>query len=309
MSIKVASTTTLKLGRTVELSFRLLLMHEDRARAAELAKELSNFIPFMGHDIVTNEQAALESHLHNPYDICIVSPAFPDAKMEVLIRDLSQLYAQKYGRMCRFVRYSAEPPSEGALNSASTAGFDCVVSALFDAQDRKRLEELGSEMRRAAEIQEYTRDLDCTMQRILSEVDRVARDRKRGRQTSFNTVSIDFVSDLVEFEPAVFEKYLNSLCNQAEKAEAAKYSKVKIPAAVLKKNLPKLFEDRYAGPSSRVWKKLLKKYGIPAADEATPHSASHETEIIEVKSSSQEDAAAEEKGELPLIAPVENEEI
>jgi hypothetical protein len=56
-------------------------------------------------------------------------------------------------------------------------------------------------------------------------------------------------------------QYFEKLAITASNTEPRGFQRIKVSSALLKKELPRLLEDRYVGVSRRVWNKLSKKLG------------------------------------------------
>lgn len=252
----------------MNLNIRVLIVDENRENADELARALMPHLTFIGHDTVCSIQEALDAHIASPYDICFVSSRFQGEKIAGFLRDIKKLYSQTLERLCIFIQFHPALAPDYDCKPMEAIGFNTVISKELEKPDIKKLKEALKEIIEFNLISEKISDIDSTTKLILQEIDRVSNDRKRGVGTKFNTIALDFAANLVEFDPRIMEKYFEKLVDQSADAKAPRVTRVRIPAKVLKRNLPKLLEDKYQGASSRVWKKLLNKYGISEGDQS-----------------------------------------
>lgn len=249
--------------RTLNFNIKLLIIEPDKEHSHQFISRLQEAVPILGHDYASSIQSALEAHIAQSYDLCLVSQAYPNKEISIFLRDIQKLYSQDRQRLCPFIQYCAVLPKGFDPKESLQIGFSSVISEKLEQCDIDNIKTAIEDVAFVNQLNEHMNDVDWTMKMILKEVDRVSRERKRGREVEFNKIPLHFAADLVEFDPRVLSKYFETLSEQTEKRNKPGPSLVKIPAKVLERNLPKLLEDRYSGASSRVWNKLLKKYGLP----------------------------------------------
>lgn len=245
----------------MDLNIRLLILDRNPEHAEELAKGIMPIIPFIHHEVLSTIQEALEAHLDNPFNISLVTSSIAEQEVNAFIRDMQKLYTQSQDRLCAFIKIMPVIPDKYNSIPDIQLGFATICSEKFDEKDQKNLHNALKDFNNFKQLNENISDIEWTMKMILAEVDRVSSDRARGRETKFNTIAIDFASDLVEFDSKVMDSYFDCLTEQTINLPPRKSQHVKIPKNVLKKSLPKLVEDRYTGASSRVWRKLVNKFG------------------------------------------------
>ncbi len=246
----------------MSLNIRLLILDIVPAHAKELADKLKPVISFVHFQTVTNIQEALEAHLENPYSLCVMTPAISDQDAEMFLKDMKKLYTQNQDNLCAFIKISPTLPANFNLYKDNPLGYATIISEKLDQNEQKKIKNAMQEFSRFKKVNEGLSDIEWTMNMILAEVDKVSNDRKRGRNTKFNTIAIDFAADLVEFDTQIMDKYFECMTDRAMNKKPGKVQSVKIPKDILKKNLPKLVEDKYSGASSRVWDKLVDKFGV-----------------------------------------------
>lgn len=246
----------------MDYNIKLLVLDPDPTHAEELAQKFMPVVPFFSHKVVISIQDALEEHLASPFEVCLISSNLDPAVAELFLSDMRVLYSKSREKICAFIGVHQELPENFDMNAAIVAGYNTVVSENFDAKDREKITIALGEFMHLKQVDEHISDVEWTMKMLLAEVDRVSIDRRRGRESKFNMIASDFAANIVEFDAKILDKYFEELTEQTEKAVPGKAQIVRIPKDVLQKNLPKLMNDRYSGASRRVWKKLLKRYGV-----------------------------------------------
>jgi hypothetical protein len=245
----------------MNLNIRLLILDTDEKHAEVLAKKFMTIVPFIHHEVVGNIQHALEAHLDNPFNVSLITSSIRDEDKTVFVKDMQKFYTQSMDKLCAFIGVLTHLPVTFKMEDYKKLGYSTVISEHFDVQDQENLKGAMGEFSRFKKMNEHISDIEWTMKMILAEVDRVSSDRKRGRDTKFNKIAINFASDLVEFDTKIMDRYFDCLTEHTGKLEGKKSTQIRIPKSVLKKSLPKLVEDRYTGASSRVWDKLVQKFG------------------------------------------------
>ena len=246
----------------MDLNIRLLILDLNQEHAAGIAEKLQSIIPFVTYETCHSVEDALQAHLENPFQICILTASIRESDAEIFLKDMQKLYATNHDKLCTFISVKPDLPPNFDLAPSLAMGLSTVVSENFDKSDHEKLKNSLQEYLHFKKISENIGDLDWTMKLVLAEVDRVSNERKRGRETKFNTIASDFVSNMVEFDAKVLSKYFDALSEETEKSSPQQAQYIRIPKEVLSRKLPKLLESRYTGASSRVWKKLLDKYGV-----------------------------------------------
>jgi hypothetical protein len=141
-------------------------------------------------------------------------------------------------------------------------GFHGVISMLGTHADREELRESLKDWRYEEEINKRSVDVDSALNLVLSQVDRIARDLKRGVKNKFDSLPFDFINTQTDFDDELQNRYFSKLEKKTSISEPENAKGIQIPDVILKKNLPKLLGNKYSGTSQRVWKMLLKKHGV-----------------------------------------------
>lgn len=202
---------------------------------------------------------AIQSHLEEDYDVCMIWEDYNTEELQSFFKDYEKLGKRKF---CLFLQVKKTIPEEFDQSKLKETGFLGAVSPHANFADREYFETILQDNSYDKEI--YRRKIDVTdaLAVALREIDRVARDTKRGRATKFNTLSLDFISMQTEFDQQILDKYFQELSHKTEEAAPEEVFQVQIPDKVLKRQLPNLSENNYTGASDRVWKKLKKRYGV-----------------------------------------------
>lgn len=209
-------------------------------------------------DVCDSFHKALQKNFSETYDVCVVSDDFTVKDISAFINDIKKL---EHGKDCIFVQLRSKIEADSDRLALNDVGIDSIISRSLDEADKEAFQKALARSMHMAEVQEKVRELTPAINLMVKEIDEVARDRKRGVNRSLSTIAGDLVKMAFEFSDNVIDGYVESLSEQTKNAEPETSSKITVPDKILKKKLPKLTEESYHGQSSRVWKKLLKKFG------------------------------------------------
>ena len=191
--------------------------------------------------------------------MCLIGARY-QSEYESFFRDMKKLGRDK---TCAFVKVRSDDPKVPIDKPAAlaAAGFCASISTELVEQDMKALRRaLTKEVVRMHEEQR-AEDIPGYVELILKEVDKVARNRQRGVPEDYDKVIASLVRDMMRDESIHKDNFIEALATLAEKCEGFAMSKVDVPENVLQRQLPKLAKTQYSGKSSRVWHKLLSRYG------------------------------------------------
>lgn len=216
-------------------------------------------ITFETLDSCDSFHKALQKNFSETYDVCVVSDDFAVKDISAFISDIKKL---EHGKDCIFIQIRKDVHAGSDRTSLTDVGIDSIISRALDESDKEAFEKAMAVRMHMAEIQERVRDLKPAISLMMKEIDDVARDRKRGINRSLSTIAGDLVKMAYDFSDKVMEGYVDTLSEKTKEAAPETASKLEVPDKVLKRNLPKLTEESYKGASSRVWKRLLNKFGV-----------------------------------------------
>lgn len=234
-------------------------------------KFASEFHDVYGDEYTFNEveftnslHKAIQSLDEKPYDLCVISDSFPDEELATFFSDYVKVN-QTGG--CIFVYALDLIPDDFDSDKYLKMGFHGVISLQGNFIDRSILKDALKEWHYEEEINRRSYDVDSALNLVLSELDRLARDKKRGIDKQFNQIPSEFINLQTEFDEQILHRYYAKLMRKANNAEPENAKGVKIPEVVLRKELPNLTENVYSGASQRVWKKLLRLHGVKNPDQ------------------------------------------
>ncbi len=202
---------------------------------------------------------AIQSLDEKPYDLCVVSDSFKDEEVETFFADFGKI---NQTGSCIFVYVPDLIPDDFDSEKYLRMGFHGVISLQGNYIDRSILKEALKDWHYEEEINKRCYDVDTALNLVLGELDRLARDRKRGKEKQFSSIPSEFIHLQTEFDDKILNRYYTKLMRKSSEAEPENAKTVQIPEVVLKRELPNLSENTYTGASQRVWKRLLKMHGV-----------------------------------------------
>lgn len=242
-----------------------VLVVNNKDRSGRLAKAIKEaygpHYNFGEVEYTTNLHKAIQSFRDSDFHLCFVDSEFEEDDVKAFVKDYNEL---EKDIPCAFIQVHQIVKGELDRMMPKMLGFNAVVSTQGNAADREDIDEALEYWSEEAEIAKRKIDVTSALDLILKEVDKAARDVKRGMFTKFNTIPSEFAALQTEFHEDIADKYFRELNDKTEDAEPENAVKVAIPDEILKRALPGLEKDKYTGVSKRVWQRLLKKHGITA---------------------------------------------
>jgi hypothetical protein len=229
----------------------------------------------------------IQAFRETDFDICFISDSFSTEELKPFFSDIKALKGEG---TCVFVQVR-EAIGEGVQrNSLSQVGFSTIINHKVTDGDKASIAESLKEIVAKQEIKKRRIDVESAMKLIMLEVDRVAKDRKRGidRQFSRDMLS-EFVDGQLDFHSEVMESYMKALDKLSDQGKPVKDLIVSLPEHMIQKNLPGIVHGQYAGASLRVWEMLREKFGKEVG--SLDHS---ETKVIELNNVNE--------GDQPVLA-------
>ena len=274
--------------RNIEL--RALVVDKKPALSKELKRALLPEIEFLFIDFANSVRRAILSQSDESYNVCFISDVFTDEEVEMFFADIVKLGRQN---ACLFVKVVGELDPDFDRASLREKGFTTVITNKGTHNDKESLNEVFQEFLAESEVERKVRNVDDVMSLLVREIDKVAKDRKRGIDRKFNTISIDYIAEETTFHEDVLMEYFTALGNKTQQTPEKLYNRLAVPENVVSRDLPNLKDGTYTGVSQRVWDKLTAKYGVEEEDVASLDCTdeSHEVDVAPPESS--EDAVWE----------------
>ena len=140
-------------------------------------------------------------------------------------------------------------------------GFDTIISQSGTKEDKAAIMKVLEPYFLEKELQEVRSDLPEVVEYIMQEVDKIALEKKRGKEKDLNTIFSDHVKAAAKKFDVIQDDYLEKLIKVTDKAEPFTSTELEVPEKIITKKLPHLSKDGYKGQSHRVFDKLLKLHG------------------------------------------------
>lgn len=247
-------------------SIRALILEQNAGWAEKIMEGLGSKFTFAAFDNAPNLTEALQLHIDNWYSMCLLPETLNAETVATFMADYAKLERQPG---CVFVQVRASVDSTFDRTSLRDKGFTTVISRDINKSDIAVLEQVLHTRSVAEQIQEKIVDVEGAIKLVLSEIDRAAKEKKRGRQPKLNKLSANFVSWNANFDEQVLKTYFNSLTEKTAQHKATKQTVLHIPKDVKEKAPPLMTEEGYVGVSERVFKKLERLYGedVPSQKE------------------------------------------
>ena len=243
----------------MELALKGLLVDKQGSSVEELEECLKPDLHFEYCNQVNSVHKALEKYMEGEYNVCFISSTFPEEEVREFIKDYEKV---KKEMPCVFIQLRDTLSLEFDRSSVERIGFATVVSKIGDHRDKDALWEALKPLIELLEKQSTQADVTRAVDSLMGDIDKVAKQRKRGAKAKLSTIYSGFVDDETTKNPELLEEYFETLVETAEEAKPFTAVKIEVPENILKKNLPNLEKDKYTGASHRVWDKLLDLHGI-----------------------------------------------
>lgn len=245
------------------LTLTAFVVHRDAGAVAPFIKALAPGVSVTSYDHAPSLQSAFQVLLQSSFDVCFIQSALSEG-LEAFFHDMQLIESNQD---CIFVQVVAK---HGDIEEQIPphAGFAGRISEAVTAADRQVMTEAFQSKAHRQEVVERTADVDDALEVLLRKVDAVAADRQRGRMTTFDRAVSGFVEDQLKFDQKILGGYLDSLADKSEVSAPPPAKTIEVPERVLKRRLPHLTQTGYSGASSRVWKKLVQKFGKGEGAEA-----------------------------------------
>lgn len=284
----------------MELEARGIIIYKSVEMAEEFNASLLPEIHLVDFEVRRTLFKAVQSFRESDFDICFISDSFSEEELKPFFADVK---AVNGGSPCLFVQVRDSLEEGVQRNSLQELGFGTIISHKVSDGDKASLGDLLVEVMRRQELRRRRFDVESAMKLIMLEIDRVAKDRRRGINRQFSRDMLSgFITDQLDFHSEVAEAYMQALDNLADKGQPMREVIVEIPSEILEKNLPGIVEGEYVGASLRVWDMLRDKYGNELGPDGKPI-----TRVVEL--TPEADNEYEGPTDSEVISPDDSEEI
>lgn len=250
----------------MSLNLVCLVVHPDRSITQSLEKALHTEIQFTSIDYAASISAAFQQLIQTNYNICFIHSSHTK-DLDAFFGDMSKAGRDK---TCAFVQLWQTVPEDLDKTKMLSQGFSAVISENTTPQEKTALKEvLKAELHRQ-EVTERVHDVKEAIGFLVKSVDRLAQDKQRGKDSDFDRLILDFITENTSFDEEVLHEYFEELGREAEASPSFKTKQLQIPEFL--QRFPGISKDRYKGTSLRVWERMLNKFGVPI-DEPVEESA------------------------------------
>lgn len=225
---------------------------------ANLAPEFE----FKTVEVVRSPHQGIQAFLSEHFEICFIADLFSEEEIEGFIKDFKSV---PNFDSCVLVQLRLSISANEKRDSYKQKGFPYIISRQGSDIDKNGLKKTIDKLLKAIEIKKRVLNIDDAMKVALRKIDEVAEAAKRSSKAklSLQTFPMEFMELQTEFDKKVLEEYYEVLDKQTESAKPNNITYLYIPEEVLgKRNFPGLSQSGYTGVSSRVWKKMKKKFGV-----------------------------------------------
>ena len=122
--------------------------------------------------------------------VCVISSVFEPDALNEFFSDYKKLGKEW---ACVFIKLIDSIPDDYDETPDLAMGFGATISRAGTFKDREKLTKALEPILRRTKVYKKIEDVQDALRLIFTELDRVARERKRGRETEFNTLVMDFV--------------------------------------------------------------------------------------------------------------------
>lgn len=251
----------------MELEARGLIIYKSVEMAEEFNAALLPEIHLVDFEVRRTLLKAIQSFRETDFDICFISDSFTVDELKPFFNDLK---AVRRDSPCLFIQVRDSLEEGVQRNSLESIGFKTIINHKVTDGDKASMGDLLVEVMRRQEVKRRRIDVESAMKLIMLEIDRVAKDRKRGVERQFSRDMLSgFVTDQLDFHSEVAEAYSRALDTLADKGQPMRDVIIDIPSEILEKNLPGIVDGSYVGASLRVWEMLRDKYGKELAPDGS----------------------------------------
>ncbi len=181
-----------------------LIVDANSANAEALANAYRPDVDFGECDFANSAHNAIQSHLQTFYKLCLVSEHFSHDELKSFFDDVNKIERKD---VCVFVQVRETVELDFDRSSLVDQGFTSVISRAGTYKDKEALKAAVKIHLREFEVARRTVDVNSAIRLLLAELHRVSEDRRRGRASTFNTLTMDFISMQTQFDAEILHKY------------------------------------------------------------------------------------------------------
>ena len=227
----------------------------------ELDSRLQPEILFEYLDVVNSVHKAIQYHMDMDFQLCFIGDKFPTAEVNSFFADYQKLAKKTH---CVFVQFRQTLAIDFDRGSLKKIGFDTVISLQGNSEDKAALVNALQAYILQEEYKEVLGGLPDVVENLMKEVDKIALEKKRGKNKSLNTIYSDHLKASAQKFENLHQDYIDKLTQVTDDAEPFTTAELQVPEDVIEKKLPHLRKKGYDGQSHRVFDRLLKLHGDKA---------------------------------------------
>ena len=224
----------------------------------ELDNALQPEIVFEYLDLVNSAHKAIQYHIEMDFQICLISEKFPIDDVRTFFTDYKKIQKKS---LCVFVQFRDHVNADFERTSLKNMGFSTIISKKGTPEDKEALELALKEYWNYEEYKEILGGLPDVVGYLMGEVDKIALEKKRGKEKDLSTIFSDHLKDSSKKFDGLRQDYLDKLIETADAAPAFETTELAVPDNIVTKQLPHLSKEGYKGQSHRVFNKLLNLHG------------------------------------------------
>jgi hypothetical protein len=244
----------------MQLELKGLIIDKTSESLELLEAALNPDVVFEYIDLVNTVHKAIEYHMDMVFDLCFISEEFPEDEVKSFFTDFAKLEKKD---PCVFIQFRKTCDIDLDRESLKSAGFAAIISTTGDHKDKEYLWKALKPFLNRRKYAEAVEELDSVVEKLLTEVDRIALEHKRGKKKKLNNVVSRYLQDTSQEFEKIKEVYMDKLLEESINSAAFEPIKVDVPEDVLGKKLPHLYKDGYKGQSHRVSSKVNDLHGEP----------------------------------------------
>jgi hypothetical protein len=244
----------------MRVEVRGIIIDNRPERAAELKQRLETVVAFLDYLPVRSPREGVEVISEQYFEVCFISAEFATEELSSFILDLSHL---KHENPCVLIQVRDDLRANELREDLAGSRFATVLTRHVTEQDSAALLGVLQALVQRREVKRRCQESHMMMDLALREIDRVAKDLKRGKKRTLTRGAFSSsMRECLEFNPAVLESYFVQLAKQLEKSVPARDVIVTVPQRLFDMGLPGLSNGTYEGQSLRVWEMLAEKFGV-----------------------------------------------
>jgi hypothetical protein len=251
----------------MDIELKCLILDKTVEAAEELQGLLQPEITFSEFEVRRTLHKGVQAFRETAFDLCIVSEAFSSEELKAFFADVKTLQGQNRGVFIQVREVLQEGFDRRSLNDE---GFASIITRKATEGDKAAIADAVKDFVARKEVRRRKVDVETSVKLIMLEIDRVAKERKRGQDKHFSrSILSDFMTEQLEFHSDVLDGYFKALETYSEKGKPGEDLIVELPREFLALCPPGIVDGTYVGTSLRVWEMLQEKFGKPVENGKT----------------------------------------